>query len=357
MKGFGRITPSTTPPVDRLSARMNDLTLYTTDDGRSQIKLRAEQQTVWLTQLEIAELFDATKQNISLHLKNIFEEEELHPSATVKESLTIQTEGSREVQRPVTLYNLDAILAVGYRVRSPRGVQFRRWASVILKEFLTKGFVMDDERLKNPDGRPDFFDEMLERIRAIRASEKRFYQKVRDLFALSSDYDKTDSATQQFFATVQNLLIFAVTRKTAAELITARANPDDPHFGLLAWKGDKVRNTDIIVAKNYLTEDEIDTLNRLVVIFLETAELRAKSKQETRVAFWKQNVDQIISSNGFPLLSNADSVSHEQMEARTGELYLAFDQQRKTLEAQRADERDAVDLEALESTLKRRTKQ
>ena len=335
---------------------MNDLILYTTDDGRSQIKLRAQEQTVWLTQLEMAELFDATKQNISLHLKNIFEDGELDPSATVKESLTVQIEGSRQVQRPVTLYNLDAILAVGYRVRSPRGVQFRRWASTILKEYLAKGFVMDDERLKNPDGRPDYFDEMLARIRDIRASEKRFYQKVRDLFALSSDYDKTDKATQVFFATVQNLLIYAVTQKTAAELITARANPADPHFGLLAWKGDKVRKTDIVVAKNYLTEDEIDTLNRLVVIFLETAELRAKSKQETRMAFWKQNVDQIITSNGFPLLTHAGSISHDQMEARTGELYQQFDQGRKRAEALEADRQDEADLKALEATLKKRAK-
>ena len=335
---------------------MNDLILYTTEDGRSQIKLRAQEQTVWLTQLEMAELFDATKQNISLHLKNIFEDGELDPAATVKESLTVQIEGSREVQRPVTLYNLDAILAVGYRVRSPRGVQFRRWASTVLKEYLTKGFVMDDERLKNPDGRPDYFDEMLERIRDIRASEKRIYQTVRDLFALSSDYDKTDKATQVFFATVQNLLIFAVMRKTAAELITTRANPTDPHFGLLAWKGDNVRKADIVVAKNYLTEDEIDTLNRLVVIFLETAELRAKSKQETRMAFWKQNVDQIITSNGFPLLTHAGSVSHEQMEERTGELYLKFDQDRKKQEATQADQQDEADLKALETKLKRRPK-
>jgi hypothetical protein len=243
---------------------------------------------------------------------------------------------------------------VGYRVRSPRGVQFRRWASTILKDYLIKGFVLDDERLKNPDGRPDYFDEMLERIRDIRASEKRFYQKVRDLFALSSDYDKTDKATQQFFATMQNLLLFAVAGKTAAELILARANPADPHFGLLTWKGDKVRKTDIVVAKNYLSEDEIDTLNRLVVIFLETAELRAKSKQETRMAFWKQNVDQIITSNGFPLLSNAGSISHQHMEARTSELYQQFDQQRRTQEAFQADQQDEADLQALESKLKRR---
>lgn len=333
---------------------MTDLILYTTDDGRSQIKLRAKDQTVWLTQREMAQLFDVSTDNVGLHLKNIFADGELSREATTEDSSVVQIEGSREVQRAVVLYNLDAILAVGYRVRSPRGVQFRRWASTVLKDYLIKGFVLDDERLKNPDGRPDYFDEMLERIRDIRASEKRFYQKVRDLFALSSDYDKTDKATQQFFATVQNLLLFAVTGKTAAELIMARANPADPHFGLLTWKGDKVRKTDIVVAKNYLSEDEIDTLNRLVVIFLETAELRAKSKQETRMAFWKQNVDQIITSNGFPLLSNAGSVSHQQMETRTAELYQQFDQQRRKQEALQADQQDEADLQVLEAKLKRR---
>ena len=335
---------------------MSDIILYATEDGRSQIKLRTENQTVWLTQLEMAELFDATKQNISLHLKNLFEDGELDAATTVKESLTVQIEGSREVRRTLTLYNLDAILAVGYRVRSPRGVQFRRWASTVLKEYLIKGFVMDDERLKNPDGRPDYFDEMLARIRDIRASEKRFYQKVRDLFALSSDYDRTDKATQVFFATVQNLLLYAVTRKTAAELITARANPAEPHFGLLAWKGDKVRKADILVAKNYLTEDEIDTLNRLVVIFLETAELRAKSRQETRMSFWKGNVDQIITSNGFPLLAHAGSISHEQMETKTSALYLDYDQRRKQQEAQEADQEDEADLKTLENKIKGRPK-
>lgn len=332
------------------------LILYTTEDGRSQIKLRTKDHTVWLSQREMSQLFDVSTDNVGLHLKNIFEDGELSREATAEESSVVQIEGAREVQRPVTLYNLDAILAVGYRVRSPRGVQFRRWASTVLKEYLIKGFAMDDERLKHPDGRPDYFDQMLARIRDIRASEKRFYQKVRDLFALSSDYDKTDKATQVFFATVQNLLIFAVTQKTAAELITARANPADPHFGLLAWKGGRVRKTDIVVAKNYLTEDEIDTLNRLVVIFLETAELRAKGKQETRMAFWKQNVDQIVTSNGFPLLTHAGSIRHEQMEARTGELYRQFDQDRKRLDAIEADQQDEADLKALEDTLKRRAK-
>jgi hypothetical protein len=328
------------------------LILYTTDDGKSQIQLRTQNQTVWLTQREMAELFDVSTDNIGLHLKNIFEDSELSREATTEESSVVQSEGAREVQRPVTLYNLDAILAVGYRVRSKRGVQFRRWASTILKEYLHKGFVMDDERLKNPDGRPDHFDEMLARIRDIRASEKRFYQKVRDLLALSSDYDKTDTATQVFFAAVQNLLIYAVTQKTAAELITARAKGDDPHFGLLHWQGAKVRKADILVAKNYLTEDEIDTLNRLVVIFLETAELRAKSRQETRMAFWKQNVDQIITSNGFPLLTHAGSISHAQMESATSALYVHYDQRRKATEAQEADEQDEQqDDQQLEATL------
>jgi hypothetical protein len=335
---------------------MSKLILYTTDDGKSQIQLRAKDQTVWLTQREMAQLFDVSTDNVGLHLKNIFEDGELSREATTEESSVVQTEGGRDVRRPVTLYNLDAILAVGYRVRSPRGVQFRRWASTILKEYLTKGFVMDDERLKNPDGRPDYFDEMLARIRDIRASEKRFYQKVRDLFALSSDYDKTDKATQVFFATVQNLLIYAVTQKTAAELITARANPADPNFGLLAWKGAKVRKTDIVVAKNYLTEDEIDTLNRLVVIFLETAELRAKRQSITSMSFWRENVGQIIVANGFPLLSGAGSVSHARMEHKLEPLYLDFDQRRKTEEARAADEQDEADLKALENTLKNRPK-
>ena len=333
---------------------MSGLILYTTEDGQSRIQLRADNDTVWLSQLEMAELFNATKQNISLHLRNIYADGELDPQATVKESLTVQNEGRREVRRTLSLYNLDAILAVGYRVRSPRGVQFRRWASTVLSEYLQKGFVMDDERLKNPDGRPDYFDEMLARIRDIRASEKRFYQKVRDLFALSSDYDKTDKTTQQFFASVQNLLLYAVTRQTAAELISERANPEDTHFGLLSWKGAKVRKQDILIAKNYLSEDEIDTLNRLVVIFLETAELRAKNRIETSMAFWQTHVGEIISSNGFPLLEDAGSISHAQMEKTTNQRYVEFDQKRNIKEAKTADEADEAELKALEDRIKQR---
>ena len=328
--------------------------LYTTEDGNSQIQLQEENGTVWLSQRAIAELFNTSQDNVGLHLKNIYEDIELDREATTEESSVVQKEGSREVRRPLTLYNLDAILAVGYRVRSPRGVQFRRWANTVLKEYLIKGFVMDDLRLKNPDGRPDHFDEMLERIRDIRASEKRFYQKVRDLFSLSSDYDKSDSTTHQFFATVQNLLIFAVTQQTAAELITKRANPEDEHFGLLTWKGTTVRKQDIIVAKNYLNEDEVDTLNRLVVIFLETAELRAKSKQETKMSYWQKNVAQIISSNGFPLLESSGTVSHQNMIEQTSQQYLEFDQKRKQQDAIEADLSDEKELKALEDKIKRR---
>jgi hypothetical protein len=265
-----------------------EILLYETGDGRTRVECRFAEESLWMSQALMAELFQTSPQNITLHLKAIFEEGELDEEGTCKDFLQVRQEGSRQVARSIRHYNLDAILAVGYRVRSRRGTQFRRWATERLKEYLLKGFVMDDDRLKNPDGRPDYFDEMLERIREIRASEKRFYQKVRDLFALSSDYDKTDQATQQFFATVQNLLIYAVTQQTAAELIMERADKDDPHFGLLHWQGEKVRKQDILIAKNYLTEDELDTLNRLVVIFLETAELRAKNRQETRMSFWKQ---------------------------------------------------------------------
>ncbi len=332
---------------------MNGLILYTTEDGKSKIQLRADLGTVWLTQLEMAELFQTTKQNIAKHLKAIFVEQELSQDSVVNQRLTTAADGKNY---RVAHYNLDAILAVGYRVRSPRGVQFRRWASTVLREFLVKGFVMDDERLKNPDGRPDYFDEMLARIRDIRASEKRFYQKVRELFALSSDYDKTDQATQTFFATVQNLLLHAVTQKTAAELIISRANPADPHFGLLSWKGTLVRKQDIVVAKNYLSEDEVDTLNRLVVIFLETAELRAKRQAITSMNFWRENVGQIVASNGFPLLSGAGSVSHARMEQKLEPLYLDFDQRRKAEDARAADAQDAADLKALESTIKNRPK-
>ncbi len=330
---------------------MTQLILYTSEDGQSRVQLRADRGTVWLSQLEMAELFLTTKQNIAKHLKSIFAENELNEESVVNHWLTTAADGKNY---RVAHYNLDAILAVGYRVRSPRGVQFRRWASTVLVEYLRKGFVMDDERLKNPDGRPDYFDEMLARIRDIRASEKRFYQKVRDLFALAADYDKTDRATQQFFATVQNILLFAVAQRTAAEIVLDRADPEDSNFGLLAWKGNQVRKQDILIAKNYLTEEEIDTLNRLVVIFLETAELRAKRQTVTTMAFWQENIAQIIASNGFPLLEGAGSVSRASMERRVTPLFLGYEQRRRAEEAHAADAEDEAELKALENRIKNR---
>ena len=330
---------------------MTQLILYTSEDGHAHVQLRAHQGTVWLSQLDMAELFLTTKQNIAKHLKVIFTEKELSEESVVNYWLITAADGKKY---RVAHYNLDAILAVGYRVRSPRGVQFRRWASTVLAEYLRKGFVMDDERLKNPDGRPDYFDEMLARIRDIRASEKRFYQKVRDLFALAADDDKTDQATQTFFAAVQNMLLYAVTQCTAAEMVLHRANPADPHFGLRAWTGHRVRKQDILVAKNYLTEDEIDTLNRLVIIFLETAELRAKRQTVTTMAFWRENVAQIIVANGFPLLAGAGSVSHARVESHIAPLFLDYEQRRKTQESQAADAQDEAELKELEHRIKDR---
>lgn len=334
---------------------MNELILYTSDDGQTRLHLRVESETIWLSQLEIAELFQTTKQNVSLHAKNIFEDKELTPEATVKESLTVQSEGKRQVKRKISYYNLDLILAIGYRVRSPRGVQFRQWASTHLKEFLRKGFVMDDERLKNPGGW-DYFDELLERIRDIRASEKRFYQKVRDLFSLSSDYQVQERETALFFAEVQNKLLYATTGYTAAELILKRSDPSQPNMALTSWSGSRVRKQDVIVAKNYLTADEIDTLNRLVVIFLEQAELRVKQQKELTLEFWRKNVDRMLAFNDQAVLEGAGSVSRESMEKVVSERYEVFDQQRRIAEAEAADAADLKEIEQLEQDLKHKAR-
>ncbi len=331
---------------------MSELVLYTSEDGKTRLDLRVDGQTIWLTQLEIADLFQTTKQNVSLHAKNIFEDGELTPEATVKDSLTVQTEGKRDVQRSIQLYNLDLILAIGYRVRSPRGVQFRQWATTHLREYLVKGFVMDDQRLKNPGGW-DYFDELLARIREIRASEKRFYQKVRDLFALSSDYQAREKETHLFFAEVQNKLLFAVAGKTAAELIVARANPDEPNMALTNWSGSRVRKHDVIVAKNYLTADEVDTLNRLVVIFLEQAELRAKKQQDLTLDFWRTHIDRMLASNDQPILTGPGTLSNETMKSIAQDRYESFDSRRRSLEASQADAEDLTAIENLEHQLKR----
>ena len=332
---------------------MSELILYTTEDGVTRIHIRADGHTIWMTQAQIAELFQTTKQNVSLHAKNIFAEGELHLAATVKDSLTVQTEGNRQIKRTISLYNLDLILAIGYRVRSPRGVQFRQWATTHLREYLVKGFVMDDERLKNPGGW-DYFDELLARIREIRASEKRFYQKVRDLFSLSSDYRIREKETQLFFAEVQNKLLYAATRKTAAELIVARADPDQPNMALASWSGSRVRKQDIIVAKNYLSEGEVDILNRLVIIFLEQAELRVRQQQDLTLDYWQSSVDRMLVSNDQPLLDSPGSVSHDDMKILANQRYENFDTKRREQETNETNTEDLKAIEDLEKDIKRK---
>ena len=327
----------------------SELILYRTEDGRAQIKLRAVDGSVWLSQLEIAELFATSKQNVSLHVRNILKEGELAADSVVKESLTTAADGKRY---RTGLYRLEMILAVGFRVKGARGTQFRQWAAAHLGEYLVKGFVMDDERLKNPGGW-DYFDELLARIREIRASETRFYQKVRDLFALSADYRSDDGDAQTFFAEVQNKLLYAVTSKTAAEIVVTRADPGSPNMALTTWSGSRVRKHDVIVAKNYLNADEIDTLNRLVVIFLEQAELRAKQRQPLTLDYWRQNVDKLLVFNERPVLTHAGKVSAAEMKAVARERYGSFDARRRAAEALQADVEDLKALEAIEKQVQR----
>ncbi|WP_392419801.1 RhuM family protein [Capnocytophaga canis] len=326
-----------------------NIIIYKTQDGKAKLALYARDGSVWMNQSQIAELFDTSKQTISYHILNILEENELNENSVVKNYLTTASDGKNY---EVTFYSLDMILAIGFRVRSKRGTQFRQWANRNLKEYLIKGFVMDDDRLKNPDERPDYFDELLARIRDIRASEKRFYQKVRDLFKLSNDYDKTDKSTQMFFAETQNKLLYAVTHQTAAEIVVSRANAEKPNMGLTSWKGSIVRKGDIFTAKKYLTKDEIDTLNRLVVVFLETAELRAKNRQDITMDFWRQNVDKIIEFNDKKLLKGKGAISNAQMEKTASEIYEYFNQRRKIADAEQADLEDLKQIELLEKQVK-----
>jgi hypothetical protein len=329
-----------------------ELILYRSEDGRAEVQLRVDGDTAWLTQAEMAELFDTTPQAITQHIRAIYAEGELNAEATCKKSLQVRKEGQRQVRRRLAAYSLPMILAVGYRVRSPRGTQFRQWATAHLEEYLRKGFVMDDERLKEPGGW-DYFDELLARIRDIRASEKRFYQKVKDLFQLSSDYRPDDGETQLFFAEVQNKLLYAVTGHTAAEVVVQRADAGSPNMALTSWKGARVRKQDVTIAKNYLTSEEIDTLNRLVVIFLEQAELRAKERKDLTLDYWRNNVDRLLEFNERPILDGAGSISRDRMEQIAHERYEQFDAQRRRDEALEADAVDLRELEALEERVKK----
>ncbi|MCD4830126.1 MAG: virulence RhuM family protein [Candidatus Cloacimonetes bacterium] len=322
-----------------------NIIIYNTPDGKASVSLYAQDGSVWINRAQLAELFNTSRQNIGQHIATILKDSELEAESVVKKFFTTAADGKKY---NVSFYSLDMVLSIGFRVRSKRGTQFRVWANGNLKEYMVKGFVMDDERLKNPNGRPDYFDELLQRIRDIRASEKRFYQKLRELFALSSDYDKTDKATQMFFAETQNKLLYAVTNKTAAELIVSRANAERPNMALTSWKGNIVRKQDIFIAKNYLTEDEIDTLNRLVVIFLETAELRAKDRMDITVNFWQNNVDNLLIFNEKPILPSRGQVSKKAMEERVQSIYRTFEKKRKMAEARQADLEDLEELKQIE---------
>lgn len=330
---------------------MSELIIYNTDDGKAKVSLFIAENEVWLNQAQLAELFDTTAQNIATHIKNIFEDNELTADSVIKDFL-ITASDNKNYQ--VKHYNLEMILAIGFRIRSKRGIQFRRWANTHLRTYLEKGFLIDDERLKNPQGRPDYFDEMLERIRDIRSSEMRFYQKVRELFKLSSDYEPNDKATEMFFSEAQNKLIYAVTKQTAAELICQRANANLENMGLTNWQGEIIRKADIIISKNYLAEDEIDTLNRLTLIFLESAELRAKNRKDLTLKFWQNRIDSIIEDNGFDVLIGKGKISREQMKTFTNEQYSLFQQKRLEQMKQNANNEDLQILENLTQKVKKR---
>jgi hypothetical protein len=316
-----------------------EVVVYQTEDGRSRILVRLEDETVWLPQIALADLFETTKQNISLHIRNIFEEGELEEGSVVKEYLTTAADGKRY---RVKHYNLDMVLAVGYRVRSPRGVQFRQWATERLREYLVKGFTLDDERLKGRDQRADYFDELLARIREIRASEIRVYQRIREILSLAVDYVEDQQETQTFFAVMQNKMHYAATGQTAAEIVRYRADAARPNMGLTAWRGGRVLKRDVATAKNYLDAKEIDTLNRITVMFLDQAEFRAQRRQNIRMSDWETALDKFLRDTELPVLDHAGSVSHKEALGWANAQYDTFAERRR-LEAESDGERRYVE--------------
>ena len=337
-----------------MDKEQHDIIIYSTPDGKTNVSLMTRDGKVWLNQSQISDLFGTSVPNICYHIANILKENELDANSVIKDYLITASDGKTY---NVLCYSLEMILAIGYRVRSIRGVQFRQWATRHLSEYLVKGFVMDDERLKNPDGRPDYFDELLQRIRDIRSSEKRFYQKLRDLFKLSSDYDTKEKATQMFYAETQNKMLYAVTHNTAAEIVSLRADASKPNMGLTSWKGSVVRKADIVVAKNDLFEGEIDKLNRLVMLFLESAELRVKDRKCLTLDFWRGNVDSLLSFQGYDILQGNGSISNAEMEKYARMVYDKFDNRRKLREAEEADAEDLKWLEDLQNRIKDKNKE
>jgi len=318
--------------ADNLPAK-SEFLVYQTEDGRIKLEVRLENETLWLTQQMMAELFQTSKQNISHHIQSIYEEGELDSEATVKKYLTVQQEGERQVNRNLEYYSLDMIISVGYRVKSLIATRFRIWATQRLKEYIIKGFTMDDERLKNPPVAgstvPDYFDEMLERIRDIRASERRMYLRVKEIFAMAGDYDPSWSETTKFFSVIQNKLHYAATGMTAPELIHNRADHTRLNMGLTSWKLDEVRKTDVTIAKNYLTEPEIDELNRIVVMWLDYAEDQARRRKQVFMKDWERKLDEFLKFNDRKVLPNAGSVSKKNAEVHARDEYDRFVQRRR----------------------------
>ncbi|GAB4364087.1 MAG: RhuM family protein [Methylohalobius crimeensis] len=308
-----------------IASQRGEVLLYQTEDGRTRLECRFEDETIWLSQAMLCELYQKSKATISEHLKNIFQDGELAEDSVVRFFRTTAADGK---DYRVKHFNLDAILAVGYRVRSQRGVQFRRWATERLKEYLVKGFTMDDERLKNPpvagSGVPDYFDEMLGRIRDIRASERRMYLRVKEIFAMAGDYDPSWPETTRFFRVIQNKLHYAATGMTAAELIQRRADHTLPNMGLTTWKADEVRKTDVTIAKNYLTETEIDELNRIVTMWLDFAEDQARRRKQVFMKDWEKKLDEFLAFNDREVLTHAGRISKQQADEHAKQEYERF---------------------------------
>ena len=336
-----------------MSFDKGDIILYTTKDDKIKIELKVFDETVWLTQKEIADLFQKADSTIKEHIKNIYDEKECDVDSTSRKFRLVQNEGKREVEREVLYHNLDVILAVGYRVRSHRGTQFRKWATTTLKEYLVKGFVMNDERLKDPKA-GDYFDELLERIREIRASEKRVYQKIKDIYKLSVDYDHDLSKTVEFFKKVQNKTIYAITGKTAAEIIKERADHTKPNMGLTAWKGSKVRKLDVAIAKNYFKEPEIDDLKRIIVMYLDHAEYMAKHEKLLYMKDWEERLDEFLKFNKKEILDNAGKVSADIAKKLAESEYKKFEKVRLKIEKEEDDKEVLKEIAAIEKKLEKK---
>ncbi|MHA0961740.1 virulence RhuM family protein [Enterobacter cancerogenus] len=332
---------------DLIQSPAGEFIMFASGDGRVRVECRFESDTLWLSQAAMADLYGKDVRTINEHLMNITSDGEIDQNSTIRKFRIVRQEGKRQVTREIEHYNLEAILAVGYRVRSPRGIQFRQWATQTLQEYLVKGFVMDDERLKNPpvgsSAVPDYFDEMLERIRDIRASERRVYLRVREIFALAADYQPSLKETTQFFQTIQNKLHFACTGYTAVELILHRADASQPHMGLTSYKGEDVRKSDVTTAKNYLSQDEVSELNRVVNMWLDFAEDQAKRRKQVFLRDWQTKLDQFLQFNDRDVLEGAGKISKKAADEKACSEYVEFEKKQRLLK-EAEGEKDIVGL-------------